>query len=84
MDSRVPTILGASMASIICTGQYAAIQLKTVHSEEILKLDELATQTAEGNGGYGNFLLQMWRKVFTKITRCDETYVLKKDKIPNA
>ena len=55
------------MAQLIPTGKLEAIDLKTLHSHEITRLDEEATNVVARNGGYANFIMKMWRGVFTLL-----------------
>lgn len=63
------------MASLIQTGKTEAIPLKTLHSSDILQIDEKATSLVERNGGFADWLLEMRRGLFTFL-RIQESYPL--------
>ena len=63
------------MAHLIETGKTEAILLKTLHSADILQIDERATSLIERNGGFADWLLEMRRGLFTFL-RIQESYPL--------
>ncbi len=53
------------MAHLIQTGKTEAIPLKSLRSNDVLQLDERATEVIRHNGGFADLLLEMRRSVFT-------------------
>jgi hypothetical protein len=72
------------MAQLIPTGKHEAIDLKTLHTYEIKRLDEEATNVVDRNGGYAKFIMRMWRGVFTLLEIKNQTHVLNKKDNPCA
>lgn len=51
-------MLGCAMARLIKTGEMEAIDLKYIHSSEILYLDQKVSQV-QTEGGFGKILLEI-------------------------
>ena len=66
------------MAKLICTGEFEAIDLKVLHSREIILIDRKAEQYCNDpeNKGHAKFMLQLKRKVFELVEAC-ETFIVR-------
>ena len=72
------------MAKLICTGEMEAIDLKVLHSREIILIDRKAEQYCNDpeNKGHAKFMLQLKRKVFELVEACETFIVRPKSKQP--
>jgi hypothetical protein len=67
------------MARLIPTGKHEAIDLKSLHSSEIIQIDEEATNLKERNGGYADWFMEMRKGVFT-LLRVNASFLLQSKK----
>ena len=53
------------MAKLILTGQSEAIDLKHLHGDDIMQLDEHVSRIVSANGGFADLCMELRRGVIT-------------------
>jgi hypothetical protein len=69
------------MCKIILTGEIEAIDLKSLHSSEIMQLDAHVTGITDRNGGYADIFIELRRGIFT-LLKIIESYPLRHKNMP--
>ena len=53
------------MAKLILTGEFEAIDLKHLHGNDIMQLDEHVSRIVSTNGGFADLMMELRRGVIT-------------------
>lgn len=67
------------MAKLTPTGEFEAIQLENVHSDEILYLERTVGRIKAENGGFGKVFIEL-KRGFVFLVECTTSQIFHRDR----